>query len=176
MRSWSASPPRRRPSSDGSGPLPLAPSADPALVAQRLTETREARTLLAHGPAPALERAADIREALARAGIAGARLSPPDLLAIAETLEAAEQLRQMVRRPDLDLPRLSAVSAGLRPPSALWREIRRCILPDGTVTDTASPELSAVANAGARRARGGPRASAGASWEARSCTASSPSR
>ena len=122
--------------------LAVAPSADPALVVQRLTETREARTLLAHGPAPALERAADVRESLARAGIAGARLSPPDLLAIAETLEAAEQLRQWVRRPDLDLPRLSAVSAGLRPPSALWREIRRCILPDGTVTDTASAELS----------------------------------
>ena len=97
--------------------LALAPSADPALVAQRLTETREARALLAHGPAAGLERAADIRESLARAGIAGARLSPQDLLAIAETLEAAEHARQMVRRPDLDLPRLAAVAAGLRPRS-----------------------------------------------------------
>ena len=132
--------------------LALAPSADPALVAQRLTETREARALLAHGPAAGLERAADIRESLARAGIAGARLSPQDLLAIAETLEAAEHARQMVRRPDLDLPRLSAVAAGLRPPPALWREVRRCVLPDGTMTDAASPELSRL-RAQARAAR-----------------------
>jgi DNA mismatch repair protein MutS2 len=122
--------------------LALAPSADPDLVAQRLAETREARALLTRGPVAGMERASDIRAALARAGIGGARLSPPDLLAIADTLEAAELARQALRHPDLDLPRLSALSAALRPPAALWREIRRCLLPDGTMADAASPALA----------------------------------
>jgi DNA mismatch repair protein MutS2 len=120
----------------------LAPSADVDLVAQRLAETGEARALLLRSPVAGMERAADIRAALARAGIVGARLSPPDLLAVADTLEAAELARQALRLPDLNLPRLSALSAGLRPPPALWRAIRRCILPDGTVADAASPALA----------------------------------
>jgi DNA mismatch repair protein MutS2 len=99
-----------------------------------------------------LERAADIREAVARAAIAGARLAPLDLWAVAETLEAAERVRRHVRQPDLDLPRLAAIAAGLRPPPALWREIRRAILPDGSVADAASPELSRL-RAQARAAR-----------------------
>jgi len=122
--------------------LALAPAADPGVVAQRLAETREARALLLRGPLPGLERAADIRAALARAGIAGARLSPQDLWAVAETLEAAERLRRQIGQAELDLPRLDAVATGLRPPPALWREIRRAVLPDGGVADEASPELT----------------------------------
>ena len=122
--------------------LELVPATDPDLVAQRLAETREARMLLACGPLSGLERAADIREALARASIAGARLSAQDLWAVAETLEAAEQLRRQIRQTDLNLPRLTAVAAGLRPPPALWREIRRAVLPDGGIADEASAELA----------------------------------
>jgi DNA mismatch repair protein MutS2 len=122
--------------------LELVPATDPDLVAQRLAETREARMLLACGPLSGLERAADIREALARASIAGARLSAQDLWAVAETLEAAEHLRRQIRQTDLNLPRLTAVAAGLRPPPALWREIRRAVLPDGGIADEASAELA----------------------------------
>jgi DNA mismatch repair protein MutS2 len=122
--------------------LDLVPATDPDFVAQRLAETREARMLLVRGPIAGLERAADVREPLARAGIAGARLSAKDLWAVAETLEAAEHLRRQIRQVELDLPRLAAVAAGLRPPPALWREIRRAVLPDGGVADEASPELA----------------------------------
>jgi DNA mismatch repair protein MutS2 len=122
--------------------LDSTPSSDPDLVVERLAETREARSLLARGPVTGLENAADIREALARAAIAGARLSASELWAIGETLEAAEHVRRQVRQADLDLPRLAAVAAGLRPPPALWREIKRAILPDGGVADGASPELA----------------------------------
>ena len=130
----------------------LVPASDPGLVAQRLAETREARMLLARGPLSGLERAADIRGALARAAIAGARLSAQDLWAVAETLEAAEHLRRQIHQADLDLPRLGSAAAGLRPPPALWREIRRAILPDGGVADEASPELARL-RAHAREAR-----------------------
>ncbi len=132
--------------------LELAPTTDPDRIAQRLTETREARTLLARGPLSGLERAADIREPLKRASISGARLAPQELWAIAETLETAEHARRQLRQPDLPLSRLAAVASGLRPPSALWREIRRAILPDGGVADVASPELARL-RAHARAAR-----------------------
>ena len=119
----------------------LTPSIDPALVAQRLAETQEARALLSQGPVPALERARDIRGALGRAAIAGARLAPQDLLAIADTLEAAEQVRRHLRQSGSELRGLAALADGLRPPPAIAGEIRRCLLPEGGVADEASPAL-----------------------------------
>ena len=132
--------------------IALAPPTDPDLVTQRLAETREARALLARGPMSGLERAADIREAVARAAVAGARLAPLDLCAVAETLESAERVRRHLQQSDPELPRLAAIAAKLRPPPALAREIRRAILPDGSVADAASPELSRL-RAQARAAR-----------------------
>jgi len=108
--------------------------------------------LLARGPVSGVERATDIRDALKRAGIAGSRLAPAELSAIAATLEAAEHLRRHVRDSAIELPRLAAVAAGLRPPPALWREIRRAILPDGSVADSASADLARL-RANARAAR-----------------------
>ena len=72
----------------------LRPSADPDLVARRLAETRECRDLLRLGGMPALQRVTDIREAVQRASIPGVRLSPQELLAIADTLDAALQVRR----------------------------------------------------------------------------------
>jgi DNA mismatch repair protein MutS2 len=120
----------------------LAPTSDPDRVLQRLAETREARALLDRGPLPGLERATDVREAVARAAIAGARLAPLELWGVADTLEAAERARRHLERGKLPLPRLASIGAALRPLPALWREIRRAILPDGTVADAASPQLS----------------------------------
>jgi DNA mismatch repair protein MutS2 len=129
----------------------LAPSADPDLVRFRLQETREARALLLEGPVSDLSQARDIREALGRAQVRGARLAPQDLTAIADTLEAAEQVRRRLRQP-ADRPALAAIADRLRPPAALSREIRRAVLPDGSVADTASSDLFHL-RAQARRAR-----------------------
>jgi DNA mismatch repair protein MutS2 len=132
--------------------LELGPAIDPDRILRRLAETREARVLLARGPVPGVEQATDIREALARAGIAGSRLAPVELSAIAATLEAGEHLRRYIRASEIEVPRLAAVAAGLRPPPALWREIRRAVLPDGSVADGASADLSRL-RATARSAR-----------------------
>ena len=138
--------------------LALRPSPDPELVRQRLGETRECRALLAQGPAPAsglvpaLTQAADIRAALGRASVAGARLSAADLGTIADTVEAAADLRRHVRSSGLPLVHLRAHLDDLRPPLPLAREIRRCIGPDGAVVDAASPVLSRL-RAQARQAR-----------------------
>ena len=119
----------------------LAPSSDLHLVSRRLAETREGRDLLRQGPMPALERAADIRGAVGRAVIPGSRLIPQELVAIADTLEAAHHLRRHLQAVALSLPELRRIATGLTPPLELVGEIRRCIGPDGAVTDAASPAL-----------------------------------
>jgi DNA mismatch repair protein MutS2 len=122
--------------------LDLLPVTDPDLVIRRLAETREARTLLGRGSVSGLEGATDIRGALGRAAIPGSRLAPEELTQIADTLEAAEAVRRALRQPDLILVQLARPAAALRPPVALWREIRRAVLPDGSVADAASPDLA----------------------------------
>ncbi|MBI2115038.1 MAG: endonuclease MutS2 [candidate division NC10 bacterium] len=130
----------------------LSPSPDAEVVVRRLAETREGCELLRRGPLPGLERAQDIRGLLARAAIPGVRLSPQELLAIADTLDAASHLRRHVREAGLPLPELRRIAAGLTPPAELAGEIRRCITPDGAVPDTASPTLFRL-RAEARRSR-----------------------
>lgn len=119
----------------------LRPSPDPELVARGLEETRECRDLLRQGPVPTLERVTDIREPLQRASIAGVRLSPQELLAMADTVEAAVRLRRHLRSVHLSLPELTRLAAGLTPPAEVASEIRRCLTPDGTLADDASPAL-----------------------------------
>ena len=130
----------------------LRPSTDPDLVARRLAETGEARGLLAQGPVPSLARAADIRGALAHAAIPGSRLLVQDLLAVAETLEAAVLMRRHLTRAGMALPHLGRIAAGLVPPQEVLDEIRRCLDPEGAVHDQASPALARL-RAEARRSR-----------------------
>ena len=130
----------------------LRPSADPDLVARRLAETRECRDLLRQGPMPTLERVTDIREPLQRASIPGVHLTPQELLAIADTLEAALQVRRHLQGAARHLPELTRVAAGLTPPVDVPAEVRRCITPDGAVADDASPVLRRL-RADARRTR-----------------------
>jgi DNA mismatch repair protein MutS2 len=130
----------------------LCPSADPDLVTRRLAETGEARALLALGPVPSLAHAADIREALGRAAIPGAHLLPPELVAVADTLEAAVQMRRHLARAAIALPHLGRIAVGLAPPPDVLAEIRRCLGPDGAISDQASPALARL-RAEARRTR-----------------------
>jgi DNA mismatch repair protein MutS2 len=119
----------------------LGPSPDPEVVARRLAETREGRDLLRQGGLPPLEGAKDIRASLDRSAIAGVRLSPQELLAIADTLEAAHRLRRHLDQAARPLPHLRRLAAGLVPPVALREEIRRCLTPEGAMLDAASPAL-----------------------------------
>jgi DNA mismatch repair protein MutS2 len=130
----------------------LLPSADGALAAERLDETTEGRELLRQGPVAGLERARDIRGALSRAAIAGVRLPAAELLAVADTLEAAADARRAVRDARAALPRLLRLAERLAALPELTREIRRCLTADGTLVDTASPALARL-RAEAREAR-----------------------
>jgi DNA mismatch repair protein MutS2 len=130
----------------------LLPVPDGALAAARLEETAEGRELLRQGPVAGLERARDIRHALSRAAIAGLRLPAAELLAVADTLEAAADARRAIRDARANLPRLSRLAERLATLPDLTREIRRCLSADGTLVDTASPALARL-RAEAREAR-----------------------
>lgn len=130
----------------------LRPTSQGAEVSRRLAETRECRTLLRHGPLAGLERAKDIRPALGRAAIAGARLTPGDLIAVADTVEAGVQVRRLLRQAEDPLPALGGHLARLRPPAEVAARIRQCLLPDGAVADDASPTLARLRDR-ARRLR-----------------------
>lgn len=120
----------------------LRPAVAAEEIDRRLAETTECRRLLTHGPLGGLAQAADIRAARARAAVAGSRLTPAELLAVADTLEAGLQLRRQLKQAELSLPRLTDRLAGLRPPAEVAARIRQCLQPDGSMGDGASPELA----------------------------------
>ncbi|MFA5028965.1 MAG: hypothetical protein WC713_13930, partial [Candidatus Methylomirabilota bacterium] len=120
----------------------LRPTCEAAEVFRRLAETRECRALLCAGPLTGLERSRDIRSALARAAITGARLEPADFLAVAETVEAGVQIRRLFRQTADPLPVLGEIAHRLRPPAEVAARLRQCLTPDGSVADAASPTLA----------------------------------
>jgi DNA mismatch repair protein MutS2 len=74
--------------------------------------------------------------------VAGACLDPVTLGEIASTLEAARRLRAAGGTLRGAWPRLKAATARLRPPADVLAELRRCLVPDGSVADAASAELA----------------------------------
>lgn len=84
----------------------------------------------------------DIGDALERAERQGL-LSGEELLAIANTLNGARQLRRVVDAQE-DLPVLQALVEDLRTYPELEQEIHRCIDDRGDVADRASPKLAGI--------------------------------
>ena len=83
----------------------------------------------------------DPAEWLAKAAAPGTILTPLELLDAASLVETTEALRQTFRGDAPKFPLLAARAASLADSRALAREIRRVILPDGTLADDASPAL-----------------------------------
>jgi len=120
--------------------LELQPATDPRVVRERLAETTEARRLLSSRPAMTIGGARDVRGAAQRAAL-GARLSAPDLLEIAGTLESAAVLRDVLTDHEV-YPGLAGHGADMTPLPTLVREIADVIDINGDVLDSASPRLA----------------------------------
>ena len=90
---------------------------------------------------------ADPEPWLARLGVPGAVLAAPELLNVATLVDAAAWLREMFRDLAGKFPLLTERVRSLADMRALAVAIRRAILPNGEMSDDASPEL--------RRIRGG---------------------
>jgi DNA mismatch repair protein MutS2 len=118
--------------------------------AERLQdETAAARDLLRKSPSSGLRGARDIRDAIRRAKLGGT-LDPEQLIAVADTVRAAERLFADVR----PYPPLAARARFARPPIDVAAAIENAIGGTGEVLDRASARLGSLrANLRAAQAR-----------------------
>ena len=108
--------------------------------AQRLQEeTAAARTLLRALPSAGTAGARDYRDALRRARLGGA-LDPEQLIAVADTVRAAQKLFEDVH----PYAPLAALARYARPPRPLAEAIEHAIAGTGEVLDRASPRLGSL--------------------------------
>ncbi len=122
----------------------LLPQADPVLVEIGLEETSQVRALLAEHPSAGIGGAHDIGAAVERAA-RGGRLDAAQFAAIAQTLEAAGRLRDVLagdRRP-----LLGNLARTLHPLPGLRSVLERSFDPTGELLDTASPRLGGLRRA-----------------------------
>jgi len=120
----------------------LQPATDVETVRRSLQETAEAGTLCAEGDVP-LRGTTDIRDGLRRAQI-GAALEPAELLALCETLAAIRVCKGFVLAHRERAPLLTDIARGMGTFETLERAIRRTVANDGSVPDTASPDLARI--------------------------------
>jgi DNA mismatch repair protein MutS2 len=127
----------------------LFPTTDLREAERLQEETAAARELLRRSPSSGLRGARDIREALRRARLGGA-LDPVQLIAVADTVRAAEHLFADIR----PYPPLAARARFARPPTDVAVAIENAIGATGEVLDRASPRLGSLrANLRAAQAR-----------------------
>ena len=118
--------------------LPIAEGYDEARVA--LTEAAEAHVLRRLDDPLPLHGIRDIRRSLDRLERQGA-LDGPELRAIAATIGAARVLRKFLSRHRDAAPALHVACTTDPTLDALADELERSVEPDGTLADSASPEL-----------------------------------
>jgi DNA mismatch repair protein MutS2 len=87
---------------------------------------------------------ADPAEWLARLEAPGAVLEPAEFLDVASLLETAGWLRQQFREDAAKFPLVAARAASLADFRDLLAVIRRCLLPNGEISDDASPALRRI--------------------------------
>ncbi len=127
----------------------LRPTPDRRVAAAWMDTTAEALDLLTNFPEFNVGGAKDIRELVLRAE-KGARLQPPELLLIADTLHAGRRLKKMfIRLPQYEerFPNLLDVVGGIEHVHKLESGLERSIGPRGDVLDTASSELARLRKA-----------------------------
>ena len=121
--------------------LASAPSPDPVLVRLLQDETDEAARLLDEQAQATIGGARDIRGALDRA-TRGGRLTPAELLEIAQTLDATARFE--ARLKTWRQPHLAALRDELDAAPDLGERIVRSVDESGEILDSASAELAAI--------------------------------
>jgi DNA mismatch repair protein MutS2 len=128
----------------------LAPSADLAWLEREHSLVQEMRLLLAEGVRPSLAGLSDPTQLLAKARLPGTALEPAEIRALVALAGAIVVWVTILSTPPerirAQLPGLHALTepmlqSGL---AALTASIEAKLLPDGTLADTASPELGRI--------------------------------
>lgn len=119
-------------------------SGDRAALEAAFASIREAREWLRGGAELGFGALADPQEWLAKLEGPGAVLEPKEFLDAGSLLETAGWLRGQFREEAAKFPLLAAKSAAVADFRELLAAIRRCVLPNGEISDDASPALRRI--------------------------------
>jgi DNA mismatch repair protein MutS2 len=122
----------------------LEPGVDRAALEAVFAEIREAREWLRAGRELGFGGLADPEAWLERTRGPGAVLEAPEFLDAASLLEISGGLRQQFREEAVQFPLLAARAASLGDFRDLLAAIRRSVLPNGAISDDASPALRRI--------------------------------
>jgi len=128
----------------------LAPCADRFVLDSAFALTREAMGWVRAGGEMGFGALADPEAWLARMEVPGTVLAPQELLDAASLLDTAAWLRTAFHAEGAKYPLLDARAAALADFRALAAAIRRAILPNGEISDDASPQLKKIRHSMAR--------------------------
>lgn len=124
--------------------LSLLPETDPARIAERAALVREAIHFCGHTDVR-LSAFPDVAGVFSYLRSPLAFLDVDGLIGLWEMLKAAAALLERIGAADKErYPGLTALLAGLTLPPRTWSGLSRCLAPDGTIRDEASPELYSV--------------------------------
>jgi DNA mismatch repair protein MutS2 len=121
--------------------MSLRPSADLELVSLLLTQSTEARRLLAANPGFSIGAASDVREA-AEMAARGKILEPQTLVDIQMTLAAACRLHSNLAKASGEFPSLWGIAERIVLLPRLEENVARCIDAAGDLLDSASAKLA----------------------------------
>ncbi|HTT32976.1 MAG TPA: endonuclease MutS2 [Methylomirabilota bacterium] len=122
----------------------MAPTQDRGALESAFALIREAREWIRGGHELGFGALADPQSWLERLEGPGAVLEPRELLDAASLLETAGWLRQQFREEAAKFPLLAARAASVGDFREMLTAIRRCILPNGEISDDASAALRRI--------------------------------
>ncbi len=126
----------------------LAPSTDSSWITQQQELTEEIREFRRVGGRFEFSGLLEITKLIARARIAGAVLETTEIRDVLLLVDRAAEWREIALHPPAHMrtewPRTRVLSASVPDFSEFLRSFRNKILPDGTLEDRASPELSRI--------------------------------
>ena len=124
----------------------VIPTANLTLLAQELNRVDEMKKLLESDDPFPIDGLRDIRDPLQRAGIENSILGPSDLLPIAQTLQAARNIKAFIQKRKDVYIELHSICEGLNTNKILEYNITQAIDDNGNIKDTASKELKNIRN------------------------------
>ena len=126
----------------------LRPSLDHAWLETQHLLTTEIREYRRVGGRFEFAGLLEVRKMIEKSRIAGAALETSEIRDVVLVADRAAEWREIVRQPPAamrsDWAAVDALSAGIEDFTVFLRSFRNKILPDGTLDDRASPELSRV--------------------------------
>src|SRR5579871_259839 len=128
--------------------LNLKPSADLAWIENQHQLTSELREFRRVGGRFDFAGLLDVTEIVEKSGIAGAALETEEIRDVLLVMDRAAEWREITKNPPVAMKSewiaVGALSAGVADFGELLRNLRNKIAPDGTLEDSASPELARI--------------------------------